>query len=336
MWSGDPSGVGQSDWLGQAVVTSNESLAIVVDQVSLYLEGVDETDRCMMKTYTGVPVTGESVGSKLHAPFLFHKDSGYILYIHVSNLNESGNTQVQGKILDKDGSVHEIYRDVVWSNSQYPFYIPALVDLGTDIPVSAEIESEGPNITAIIEMQKFKEYNGATWSTLGAGDSRGAYYNIPKTEGVAKVVLPYVTKSYWFPLNDYLGSGFPISSSIAIKNCNPNPGYAKVLISAYNYTGELNQASRDAIDGDPFSMFYPNDFQSVVEIPSGQVVYMDTVNYGEFGYMLFGMWNVVVEVNETTQAGEPCIGAVAYGYGSGSGDRSSAYSGIPLATGTVS
>ncbi len=153
-----------------------------------------DTDRGTMLTYRGVPYEHKFVrwSKEVFADLVFQEFAGWSASIQVTNLTkESLPTFVTVDIMDQSGDEIEFYGDWVCANGSRTFYLPAMVDLGKDLVGAAEIESHGqvdypgqPHLTgepiaAVIDLKKVKDFNPATemWEDLDVGEIQAGAYN---------------------------------------------------------------------------------------------------------------------------------------------------------------
>ncbi len=229
-------------WLGSAYITSNEPLAVIVDQLSLTGD-----NRAVLSTMRGMPFWYDW-NYTWYADLLYREISGWDSSIQVQNLTkDSMPTFVTVEFFDQSGDSILFVGDWVCRNGAKTFYLPAITDLGVNYPFgyvgAAEIMSHwqvdypggghgGEPIFAVVDLKKSKVYDDTTgfWRHTVAGETQAGSYNAhPYWQKVNAFgwAMPYIAK-------EQLG----VTSRIAIRNnanCNKITGWIEI----YDETGRM-------------------------------------------------------------------------------------------------
>jgi hypothetical protein len=316
-----------ADWLGSIYVTANEPLGIVVDQTSF----LPSADQGTLLTYEARPYK-LTTDTNFYADLVWREVSGWDASIQVQNLTQhSLPTFVTVEFFDQSGDSILFLGDWVPRAGGTTFYLPVVIDLGMDYAGAAVIQSHqqvdypgehhpnGEPIFAVVDLKKRKMWdptmNGGIggWRATGPGETQGGAYNAlaeGEKEEASHVMLPFLTK-------DDQG----VTSLLAIRN-NSNCNDIELKLELRKGTGTVVS------------------YVHVFNLGAAHVKVIDLANVGSVnpGFVGAGRVRVIgveqlcdVDNNGHIDETPTMLSVVVVNRGTGSGDITSVYEGIPVA-----
>jgi len=313
-----------AQWLGSIYVTADEPLGIVVDQTSF----LPSDDQGTLLTYEARPYK-LTTDTLFYADLIWRELSGWGSSIQVQNLTQhSLPTFVTVEFFDASGNSILSLGEWLPRAGGATFYLPAVTALGMGYAGAAVIQShsqldypgenhDGQPIFAVVDLKKTKMYDEAMhrWRYSAPGEIQGGAYNA-LAEGEKKeassIMLPSLSKAK----NDQ-----GVTSLIAVRN-NSNCNDIELKLEVRKGTGTV--------------VTYVTNFW----LSAGYIRLIDLANVGSVipGFGGAG----TVEVTEVEQLCDTdsdgnmdeaptMLSVVVVNKGTGPGDITSVYEGVPLA-----
>jgi hypothetical protein len=316
------------EWLGSIYVTADEPLGIVVDQTSF----LPSEDGGTLLTYEARPYR-LTTDTLFYADLVWRELSGWEASIQVQNLTQhSQPTFVTVEFFDQSGDSILFLGEWIPRGGGKTFYLPAVTDLGVNYPAgyvgAAEIQSHaqvdypgsvhaGQPIFAVVDLKKTKMYDESLpgWRRTIAGERQGGAYNA-LAEGEKKeargFMLPYLAKAK---------DGQGVTSLIVVRN-NSNCNEIGLKLEVRKGSGTM--------------ITYVTNFW----LRPGHIKIIDLANVGTVNPGFGGAGTVEVkdveqlcDVNSDGHVDEEptMLSVVVVNKGTGPGDITAVYEGVPVA-----
>lgn len=274
-----------------------QPLAVVVDQW--------EGQGSQLMTYSGVPKSFAS--SVNHAPLIYKNADGWNTEFQIQNIGPWFRPiTATVSFLDFDGNplttaAHRIEGWDSWSvpvqdNKELPgSWVGAL---RVHSKAASQYLDVPPESLSVVSLVNSENGQALSYSSLQ-----------PPRQGGVEAALPWLVKGYH---ESYGPTETTQTSRIILQNLNPNVGFTSFRIDFYGEETVLGSL-QDQLNG---AEVRPIDLREVDFLPDG----------------FHG--SALVHITDSTQAGDPAIGAIVIEEAEGvvSGDLARAYEGIPLAS----